>query len=85
MVSSSFIPVALASLGICAALLFNSCRSIPKEEKQAEKLQMAIEKEEEKAYQARKKEHLQMQSKETLKMMRDMEKRSRQLNKSRKR
>lgn len=62
-----------------------SCKTAAREEKYYEKQEKKKVAEEQKAYENSVNDHLKMQSKETLKMMKETERESRKLNKSRKR
>lgn len=77
--------IILLSLAAGILLLHTSCKTASREEKYYEKLEKRMAMEEEKEFQAKLKEHKKMQSEQTLKMMRDMERQSKKLNKSRKR
>jgi sortase (surface protein transpeptidase) len=74
---------------IVVLLLFGvwatSCKTAAREEKYYERQEKKLAAEEQKAYDNRVKEHQNIQSKETQKMMRATERNSKQLNKSRRR
>jgi sortase (surface protein transpeptidase) len=62
-----------------------SCKTAAREEKYYEKQEKKKVAEEQKAYEKSVNDHLKIQSKETLKMMKETERESKKLNKSRKR
>ena len=62
-----------------------SCKTAAREEKYYEKQEKKLAAQEQKSYEEKVKAHKELQSKETLKMMRATEKQSKKLNKSRRR
>lgn len=79
-----------SSINICVLMIFFlfgglSCRNARQTPKDYERMEKQLQKEEEKSIEAAKKHHLKIQSKATRQMMRDAKKRSRALNKPKKR
>ncbi|MCU0369932.1 MAG: hypothetical protein MUC31_00820 [Bacteroidales bacterium] len=73
------------SIILLAIILIPSCKTAAREEKYYEKQEKKLAAEEQKSYEMRVKEHKKMQSKETLKMMKETERQSKKLNRSRRR
>ena len=75
----------IIALLMLSGSIISSCKTTAREEKFYERQEKKQAADAQKEYDLKVKEHREMQSKETLNMMKDAEKRSRKLNKSRRR
>ena len=75
----------ILSVLLLALLIAVSCKTAAREEKYYEKQEKKLAAEEQKSYENRVKQHKKMQSKETLRMMKETERQSKKFNKSKQR